>query len=147
MFYNSPEMSAGGASEIALPAVSINKTMYQEGIIMIEFDYHVFKSKNRNDRILGVCVDLFAPGMQRVGEKYSKGGFCGNPYMQFNIRENTEGYIDGDFHIFDGDDYDYYKIYDDLTKEQVHEIINWMIDHEWAEIDFPDCKNIVTVDI
>lgn len=114
---------------------------------MITFDYHVFKSKNEQERILGVSVDLFTRGMQRVGEKYHKGCFCGNPHMHFTIREDAAGHIEGDFHIFDEDDYDYCKIYEDLTKEQVHEILNWMIDHEWAEIEFSDIENIVTVDI
>ena len=48
------------------------------------------------------------------------------------------------FGIGDNDDFDYYVTLENKTPEQIHEIVNWMKDHKYAEIrSYSDVEDFV----
>lgn len=70
--------------------------------------------------------------------------FCGNPYMYLSLWEERSGKISAKFGIGDYDDYDYFYEIIHPTQEIIHEIVNYMIDHEYVTIhDFRDVKKII----
>lgn len=113
---------------------------------MITFKEQTYSWKGHEERNLVVISQLFKrgmnPGMQDY--EYWKGGFCGSPYLHLLVTEdlNTKN-IKAELGIQDNDDYDVYVPYQDVTPKQVHEIINWMKDHEYADID--EYKNYVDI--
>lgn len=81
--------------------------------------------------------------------------FCGMPYVYLTAYKETDGFWDNNsigIAIHDKDDFDIGLVYKTDSKhflDVLHELINWMIDHEqgislyekiWKPYDFfPDC--------
>lgn len=71
--------------------------------------------------------------------------FCGQPYMYLVVHQTlADGFICM-FGIGDNDDFDYYVTLENKTPEQIHEIVNWMKDHKYAEIrSYSDVEDFVS---
>lgn len=71
--------------------------------------------------------------------------FCGQPYMYLVVHQTlADGFICM-FGIGDNDDFDYYVTLKNKTPEQIHEIVNWMKDHKYAEIrSYSDVEDFVS---
>lgn len=80
----------------------------------------------------GNCMSVISPLFEtKMNTGY--GYFCGQPYLYLTVWEK-DGNITATFGIGDNDDFDIYNVYENTTKEFVHELINKMKDYKYYEI-------------
>lgn len=101
--------------------------------------YMSYKEYKNNNKYLYVRVQLFEE------KSLSNTYFCGQPYMYLVVwQENTNS--SARFGIGDMDDYDYEKDLENPSYELLHEIINWMKDHEYASVvGFEDVEKFLSI--
>lgn len=92
----------------------------------IEFE----KRKGFGD-LLAVRIPLFESKFNKTHDNCL---FCGQPFMYLVVWRTKPNDVTCSLGIGDNDDFDYYITLKNQTPEQVHEIINWLKDHEYAEI-------------
>lgn len=91
-------------------------------------------TQSKNSRHLFICIPLFE---QKMKANYQM--FCGQPYIALSVWETyckkTDAFIlDIKLYVADEDDFDYACEFEHPTPELIHEVINWMLDHEYATI-------------
>lgn len=101
-------------------------------------------TQSKYSRCLFIGIPLFE---QKMKANYQM--FCGQPYIALSVWETyckkTDTFIlDMKLYVADEDDFDYTCEFEHPTPELIHEVINWMLDHEYATIsDMNDVIEIV----
>lgn len=102
--------------------MNINYRKYKEGSSVLNAEVGLLESKAEQS----LCL------------------FCGQPHMYLVIWRSEDNKVKGSIGIGDNDDFDYYQTFENPMPEQIHEMINWLKDHEHAEISlFTDIENYI----
>lgn len=88
----------------------------------------------------GSCLHAQVPLFE---ETINNKRFCGKPFL-YLVTWEKNNIISTILGVGDLDDYDYYTEFKNVTPGFVHELINWLKDHEYAKVrDFSDVDDFI----